>query len=73
MHRRGFKGRLSSQHEERFLDEVLLEALDTRGKPSRITFEDPDAILALETVDSRAGVSLWTREDIQRYPFLHLD
>lgn len=73
MHRRGFKGRLSSQHEERFLDAVLLEALDKTGKSSRITFEDPDAILALETIDCRAGLSLWRREDMQRYPFLHLD
>lgn len=73
MHRRGFKGRLSSQNEERFLDEVLLEALDKMGHPGRITFADPDAILALETVDGRAGLSLWSREDLQRYPFLHLD
>lgn len=73
MHRRGFKGRLSSQNEEQFLDQVLLEALHQRHQPGRITFEDPDAILALETVDCRAGLSLWTREDMQRYPFLRLD
>lgn len=73
MHRRGFKGRLSSQNEERFLDDVLLEALDEMGKPGQIIFEDPDAIIAVETVDSRAGLSLWTREDMARYPFLHLD
>ncbi len=73
MHRRGFKGQLSSKHEERFLDYVLMEALDNVGKPGRITFEDPDAIVALETVDCQAGLSLWTREDLQRYPFLKLD
>lgn len=73
MHRRGFKGRLSSQNEERFLDDILLQALDEMGKPGRITFEDPDAIIALETVDSRAGLSLWSREAMTRYPFLHLD
>jgi hypothetical protein len=73
MHRRGFKGRLSSQNEEGFLDGVLLEALAKTGKPGRITFDDPDAIIALETVDCQAGLSLWTREDLQRYPFLRLD
>lgn len=73
MHRRGFKGRLTSQHEESFLDGVLLEALAQTGRPGRITFEDPDAIIALETVDCRAGLSLWRREDLQRYPFLRLD
>lgn len=45
MHRRGFKGRLSSQNEERFLDEVLLDALEQMGKPGRITFEKPDVII----------------------------
>jgi tRNA(Ser,Leu) C12 N-acetylase TAN1 len=73
MHRRGFKGRISSPEEERFLDRVLLEALDQIGNPGRITFEDPDAILVLETVGQQAGLSCWTREDLQHYPFLRLD
>jgi tRNA(Ser,Leu) C12 N-acetylase TAN1 len=73
LHRRGFKGRLSSQHEEGFLDGVLMAALEQSGHPGRITFADPDAILTVETVDGQAGLSLWTREDMQRYPFLRLD
>lgn len=73
MHRRGFKGSLSSQDEERFLDGFILSELDRRGAPARITFEDPDYILVVETVGQRAGMALWSREDLQRYPFLHLD
>lgn len=73
MHRRGFHGRLSSQAEEQFLDHFLLEALETRGTPARIDFADPDAILAVETVGQRAGLSLWTREAIARHPLLGLD
>jgi tRNA(Ser,Leu) C12 N-acetylase TAN1 len=73
MHRRGFKGKLSSMDEERFLDTYLLEALEMAGTPGRITFEDPDAIIALETVGQRAGLSLWNREELERYPLLHLD
>lgn len=72
MHRRGFKGRLSSQQEERFLDQFLLGNLEQAGTPGHITFEDPDAILAVETISQRAGLSLWTRDDLKRYPFLHL-
>jgi glutamate dehydrogenase (NAD(P)+) len=34
---------------------------------------DTKALSRLETVDGRAGVSLWRREDVQRYPFLRLD
>ncbi|MBI5440479.1 MAG: hypothetical protein HY900_04625 [Deltaproteobacteria bacterium] len=73
MHRRGFKGRLSGQTEEQRLDGVLLEALEAAGAPGRITFDDPDAIVAVETVGGRAGLSLWTREDLARYPLLGLD
>ena len=70
LHRRGFKGTLSTPKEERFLDETLLDALETVGSPGRITFTDPDAILQIETIDGRAGVSLWQRDDLQRYTFL---
>ncbi len=73
MHRRGFKGRLSSQDEERFLDTVLLTALEEAGTPGRIAFDEPDAIIAIETVGQRAGLSFWRREDLERYPFLRLD
>ncbi len=73
LHRRGFHGRLSSQEEERFLDQILLDALERAGTPGRISFDDPDAILDVETVSNRAGLSLWTREQLSRYPFLKLD
>ncbi len=73
MHRRGFKGKLSSMGEEHFIDRYLLEALERAGTPGRITFSDPDAIIALETIGPQAGLSLWTREDLRRHPLLHLD
>lgn len=73
MHRRGFKGRLSRTEEEQFLNKVLLDALEKSGTPGHITFENPDAIMAVETIGQRAGLSLWTREDLERYPFLRID
>jgi tRNA(Ser,Leu) C12 N-acetylase TAN1 len=73
LHRRGFKGRLSTPKEERFLDEALLDALEAEGAPGHIAFTDPDAILQIETIDGRAGISLWGREELQRYPFLGAD
>ena len=68
MHRRGFKVRLSSMEEERFLDTYLLEALEMAGSKGRISFDDPDAIISLGTLGSSAGLSLWSREDLERYP-----
>ena len=73
MHRRGFKGRLSSPEEERFLDGYILSRLEEARAPGRVTFEDPDAIVTVETVGQRAGVACWSREMRDRYPFLNLD
>ncbi len=73
MRRRGFKGKLSSLDEEHFLDNTLLEALEKAGTPGHITFSDPDAIIAVETISQWAGLSLRSREDLQRYPFIRLD
>ena len=73
MKRRGFKKRISSLEEENLLDTLLLETLEKKGNPGTITFDDPDAVLIIETVGQRAGVSLFTREELARYPFLHVD
>jgi tRNA(Ser,Leu) C12 N-acetylase TAN1 len=73
MHRRGFKGRLSSLEEEKMLDEFLLELTKESGNPSHVTFEGPDVIIAVETVAHRAGLSLWTHEDLQKYPFVRVE
>jgi len=73
MHRRGFKRRISSKEEEAFLDRVLLEALERRGAAGSISFTDPDAVIIIETVGQRAGMAIYTREELARYPFLHVD
>ena len=72
MRRRGFKGKLSSVTEEHFLDDVLLDAMEKKGSPGHITFDNPDFIIAVETVGQWAGLSLWKREDLEQYPFVRL-
>ena len=73
MHRRGFKEKMASNEEERFLDDFFLNALKKEGNEGNISFQNPDAIVVVETVGGRAGMSIWTREDLDRYPFLRLD
>lgn len=73
MHRRGFKGRLSSLEEEKMLDDFLLELTKESGNPGHVTFEEPDVIIAVETVAHRAGLSLWAHEDLQKYPFVRVE
>jgi len=73
MRRRGFKGKLSSLDEEHFLDKALLDATKKTGAQGHITFDNPDAIISVETIGPWAGLSVWGREDLQRYPFIKLD
>jgi len=30
-------------------------------------------VIEVETVGNRAGLSIWTREDLRRYPFLRVE
>jgi adenylyl- and sulfurtransferase ThiI len=73
MRRRGFKGRLSSLEVERSLGALLLEALEKAGTPGHLTFENPDAIAVVETLGQWAGLSCWTREELERYPWMRVD
>lgn len=73
MHRRGFRHQLSAQEEERRIGAAIFEALEAAGTPAKVAFDDPDAIVVIETVGPRAGISLFTREDMQRCPFLRFD
>jgi len=73
MHRRGFKGKISSMEEERFLDTLLLEQLEETGRPARLTFDDPDFIIVVESLGPRCGLALWERDELARFPLLHLD
>jgi tRNA(Ser,Leu) C12 N-acetylase TAN1 len=72
IHRRGLKGRLSTKDEERSLADAILASLSSSGASARVAFDDPDAVLAADTVGDRAGIALWTRDDLRRYPFLGL-
>ena len=72
MHRRGFKDQLRSEDEERLLNTVIVDATTRSGNPAVVSFEDPELVVAVETIGNEAGMSLWEREDLQRYPFLHI-
>jgi tRNA(Ser,Leu) C12 N-acetylase TAN1 len=73
LHRRGQREVLSTHLEERLLGETLLDALIVTGTLGRISFDDPDEFIQIETIDGRAGVSLWSREDRRRCRFLGTD
>ncbi len=72
LERRGFKGEILSPEAERALDRALLEELEGRGNPGGIDFQDPDAVVVLETIGDRCGVGLLTRETRDRYDFVRV-
>ena len=73
LHRRGAWGDLRTPDTERRLDDVLLDATRTTDRPGRISFTDPDAVIAIDTIDGSAGVALWTREDLACHRLLRPD
>lgn len=74
MHRRGFKGRLSSVEEEHFLDGYILEQLVKQEMTlAKVDFEAAERVIAVETLGQQAGMSLWSDDELVQYPFLKLD
>jgi tRNA(Ser,Leu) C12 N-acetylase TAN1 len=72
-HRRGRVNDLDTGEEEDFLGDVILRQLSDRGKPGRVTFEDPDVVIDIETLNDEAAISMWTRDDLNTYPFLRVE
>jgi len=73
VHRRGDGYDLRTPDAERLFDDLLLDATAAAGAPCKISYTDPDAVIAIDTVDDRAGVGLWTREDLARHRLLRPD
>lgn len=72
IHRHGFKSAIASQSQsERMLEQFLLGELAKLGNPGRVDYKNPAGTLLVETVDDRGGISLFSRKEIQNYPFLH--
>jgi tRNA(Ser,Leu) C12 N-acetylase TAN1 len=70
LHRRGDRHELQTSNLERLFDDLLLDATAAKGARCRISFTDPDAVIVIDTVDDRAGIGLWTHEDIARHRLL---
>ena len=73
VHGRGLGRYLHTQDAERLIDDALLAALEKEGVPGAVSFDDPDAVIAIDSVDNRAGMALWTRDDLKRHPLLRPD
>ena len=73
LHQRGAIHELETSDTEKFLDDTALAATSEIGAPGKLSFTDPDIVVAIDTVDDRAGVALWAREDLARHRLLRPD
>ncbi len=73
LRRRGDRHELRTPDIERLFDDVLLHATRAAGAPCTISFTDPAVVIAIDTIDDRAGIGLWTREDLARHRLLRPD
>lgn len=73
LHVRGARFDWRTPDAERYFDDWILAGLNDRGSHGSISFSNPDAVVAIDTIDERAGISHWTRDDLQRYHLLRPD
>jgi adenylyl- and sulfurtransferase ThiI len=70
--RRGQRPVARSDVLERRLGTALVDALRARGAGPRVTFEDPDVIVAVELIGPMCGIGLVDRELRRRFPFVRV-
>jgi tRNA(Ser,Leu) C12 N-acetylase TAN1 len=73
LHRRGPNLELRTPDAERLFNDAIVAATTETGSPARISFTDPDAVIVIDTVDDRAGLAVWTRQDLVRHRLLRPD
>jgi hypothetical protein len=73
LHLSGVRQDLQTQEMERRLDREIVEKTTGIGRPASIAFTNPDAIIAFDAIDNRAGLALWTRDELRRYAVLRPD
>jgi tRNA(Ser,Leu) C12 N-acetylase TAN1 len=72
LERRGHKGEIDTHVAEQELGKHLVELLAARGEAGRITFDDPDVVLAVELVGNVLGLGLIPRAMHLRWPFVRI-
>lgn len=70
--RRGLRGVLDSSEVERLLGAALWRRIEAAGHTPRVTFDDADVVVAVETLGDRGGVALLDRAVRAAYPFVRV-
>ena len=54
-------------------NDAVVEATGKAGLPGKVLFMDPDVVIAIDTIDNRAGLAMWTREELAHFHLLRPD
>jgi len=68
--RRGFAGEVKTQDIERAVGEHVHALASAKGSSPRTAFDDPDFVIAAETLGNECGVALLPRALRETYPFV---
>jgi tRNA(Ser,Leu) C12 N-acetylase TAN1 len=70
--RRGFKGLVSSREVEGEIGGYLRELLEGEGKSPKVSLEDPDKLLVIQSIGTSFGIGLIDRETRQKHPIIRV-
>ena len=70
---RGVTEELGPERLRSDLRAALQERLDEAGQNGAVDTDRPERIVSVEAVAKTAGITMWTDEQVDRYPFLALD
>lgn len=73
LHHRGPNIELRKPDAERLFDEFIVAATAKSGAAARVGFTKADVIVVIDTIDNRAAIAIWNREDIERHRLLRPD
>jgi hypothetical protein len=73
VHCRGSGLEADTQAEESRLGHMVLAELANIGAQGRIAFDDADLVLSIDAIAGRAGLGLWSRQDLRSHRFLRPD
>jgi tRNA(Ser,Leu) C12 N-acetylase TAN1 len=69
MRRRGLRGAIATRKCEHLLNKQICEG----AREARLAYRTPDVVVAIETIEHRAGIAVWTQDDLRTFPCLRLE
>ena len=73
LHHRGSRLEMRTPDAERQFNEFIVAATAKSGAAAHIGFTEADVIVVIDTIDNRAAIAIWNREDLARHRLLRPD